>query len=238
MHLIIQKVYQLMDTNYKVWNVDARLLGHEIVIASSNNTAVENISKEIPRLAEVDKNYGLEYFSEIATYVNNEECWGIGSAVLGNKINRSIFFDKFWSKYPSKNGNNEFDNNYGLDYLLKTKKPQSDWEENRKQFLSTLAEFTELKLELIEFKNKLKEYESFDVEEDKIFNQINKANDELKIPQEKLESYENELAQIDTITQQKKFQLEEIKKLEPKWYLMLFEFLKKYLPIKNGQINV
>ncbi|NDE19474.1 MAG: hypothetical protein EB000_03410, partial [Alphaproteobacteria bacterium] len=97
--------------NYKVWNVDARLLGHEIVIASSNNTAVENISKEIPRLAEVDKNYGLEYFSEIATYVNNEECWGIGSAVLGNKINRSIFFDKFWSKYPSKNGNNEFDNN-------------------------------------------------------------------------------------------------------------------------------
>ena len=60
--------------NYKVWNVDSRLLGHEIVIASSNNTAVENISKEIPRLAEVDKNYGLEYFSEIATYVNNEEC--------------------------------------------------------------------------------------------------------------------------------------------------------------------
>ena len=56
--------------NYKVWNVDARLLGHEIVIASSNNTAVENISKEIPRLTEVDKNYGLEYFSEIATYVS------------------------------------------------------------------------------------------------------------------------------------------------------------------------
>ena len=110
---------------------------------------------------------------------------------------------------------------------MKTKKPQSDWEENRKQFLSTLAEFTELKLELIEFKNKLKEYESFDEEEDKIFNQINKANDELKISQEKLESYENERAQIDTITQQKKFQLEEIKKLEPKWYLMLFEFFKK-----------
>jgi hypothetical protein len=95
MRLIIQKVYQLMDTNYKVWNVDARLLGHEIVIASSNNTAVENISKEIPRLAEVDKNYGLEYFSKIATYVNNEECWGIGSAVLGNKINRSIFLTNF-----------------------------------------------------------------------------------------------------------------------------------------------
>ncbi|MCP5362352.1 MAG: ATP-binding protein [Rickettsiaceae bacterium] len=211
--------------NYKVWNVDSRLLGHEIVIASSNNTAVENISKEIPRLAEVDKNYGLEYFSEIATYVNNEECWGIGSAVLGNKANRSTFFDKFWSKQPSKN--NELGNSYGLHYLLDTAKPKSDWEENRKQFLSTLAEFTELKLELIEFKNKLKEYESFDEEEDKIFNQINKANDELKISQEKLESYENELAQIDTITQQKKFQLEEIKKLEPKWYLMLFEFFKK-----------
>ncbi|MBN8523481.1 MAG: ATP-binding protein [Rickettsiales bacterium] len=211
--------------NYKVWNVDSRLLGHEIVIASSNNTAVENISKEIPRLAEVDKNYGLEYFSEIATYVNNEECWGIGSAVLGNKANRSTFFDKFWSKQPSTN--NELDNNYGLHYLLEVEKPKSDWNENRKQFLSTLAEFTELKLELIEFKNKLKEYESFDEEEDKIFNKTNKANDELKISQEKLESYENELAQIDTITQQKKFQLEEIKKLEPKWYLMLFEFFKK-----------
>lgn len=63
--------------NYKIWSLDPRLLGHEIVIASTNNTAVENISKEIPRSSEVDPYYGLDYFSEIASYVNNEPCWGI-----------------------------------------------------------------------------------------------------------------------------------------------------------------
>ena len=72
------------------------------------------------------------------------------------------FFDKFWSKSPDKNSNNEIDNNYGLEYLLNTKKPQSDWTEDRQRFLSTLAEFTELRSELIEFKTRLEKYTSFD----------------------------------------------------------------------------
>jgi hypothetical protein len=214
---------------YKAWSLDPRLLGFEIVIASTNNTAVENISKEIPRLSEIDQSYGLEYFSEIATYINDEECWGLGSAALGNKTNRSTFFDKFWSKSPSKNSNNEIDDNYGLEYLLNTKKPQSDWTEDRQRFLSTLEEFTELKSELIEFKNKLEEYASFDfdIEQDKILSQITDISDEIEIHKTKIRNYEDRLLQNTSIIEQNKFQLEETKKLEPKWYIVLLEFFKQ-----------
>ncbi len=214
---------------YKAWSLDSRLLGFEIVIASTNNTAVENISKEIPRLSEIDQSYGLEYFSEIATYINDEECWGLGSATLGNKTNRSTFFDKFWGKSPGKNSNNEIDDHYGLEYLLNTKKPQSDWTEDRQRFLSTLAEFTELKSELIEFKTRLEEYAlyDFDIEQDKILSQISDISDEIKIYKTNIRNYEDRLLQNTSTIEQNKFQLEETKKLKPKWYIVLLEFFKQ-----------
>lgn len=214
---------------YKAWSLDARLLGFEIVIASTNNAAVENISREIPRLSEIDQSYDLEYFSEIATYVNAEECWGLGSAALGNKTNCSTFFDKFWSKSPGKNLNNEIDDNYGLEYLLNTKKPQSDWKEDRQRFLSILAEFTELKSELIEFKTRLEKYVffNFDIEEDKIRSQISDIGDEMEIYKTNLKNYEDRLLQNTSTIEHSKFQLEETKKLEPKWYIVLLEFFKQ-----------
>lgn len=214
---------------YKAWSLDPRLLGFEIVIASTNNTAVENISKEIPRLSEIDQSYGLEYFSEIATYINNEECWGLGSAALGNKTNCSTFFDKFWSKSPSKKLNNELDDNYGLEYLLNTKKPQSDWTEDRRRFLSAVAEFTELKAELIEFKTELEKYSffKFDIEQDKVISQIADISDEIEMHKTNIRNYEDKLLQNNSTLEQHKFQLEETKKLEPKWYIIFLEFFKR-----------
>ena len=214
---------------YKAWSLDSRLLGFDIVIASTNNTAVENISKEIPRLSEIDQSYGLKYFSEIATYINYEECWGLGSAVLGNKTNCSTFFDKFWSKSSNKDSNNEIDDNYGLEYLLTTKKPQSDWIEDRQRFLSTLAEFTELKSELIEFKTRLEEYAflDFDVEQAKILSQISDISDEIEIYKTSIRNYEDIVLQNTSTIEQDKFQLEETKKLEPRWYIVLLEFFKQ-----------
>lgn len=50
------------------------MTGHELVIASSNNAAVQNVSDEIPAATVVEPNLlgDLDYFSEIATSLVNE----------------------------------------------------------------------------------------------------------------------------------------------------------------------
>jgi len=89
-----------------LYRLDESLLGHEVVVASSNNKAVENISREIPALDAVadDLEPPLRYFSSIADRVFHEgkedeiesTCWGLAAAVLGNSSNRRNFTNRFW----------------------------------------------------------------------------------------------------------------------------------------------
>lgn len=74
------------------------LCGHEIVVASSNNGAVENVTREIPSRKAIDEEFVGEpfYFPEVATAVIEEPAWGLLAAPLGNKQNRSNFISRFW----------------------------------------------------------------------------------------------------------------------------------------------
>lgn len=65
------------------------ILSHSIVVASSNNKAVENISKELPALDKL-----ADEFSEQCTHFRNvapNGDWGLFCAVLGNAKNRGAF---------------------------------------------------------------------------------------------------------------------------------------------------
>lgn len=89
-----------------VHDLHPSLLGHEIVVASSNNGAVENISAEIPSIDAIadDLEPPLRYFSSIADCVATEEgqpikdgaTWGLAAAVLGNSANKAAFATQFW----------------------------------------------------------------------------------------------------------------------------------------------
>lgn len=92
-----------------LYELDASLKGFEIVAASNNNKAVENISKDIPGIDAVANDFDepLRYFSTVANYVfaNKEErkkaylpnlCWGMAAAVLGNSSNKNAFVNDFW----------------------------------------------------------------------------------------------------------------------------------------------
>ncbi len=128
------------NVTYKSWHLIDELLGHEIFVASSNNGAVENISKEIPKKDAVDSCWDLDFFSEVASHAIGEECWGLGAAPLGNKKNRSSFFFRFWSSRPI----NEGDLNIGLKYLLgklKSEKKLENWEGAVDKFQSSLRYF-------------------------------------------------------------------------------------------------
>lgn len=80
-----------------IYGLDKSLTGFEIVVASSNNGAVQNITNELPLFDEVDKSVheSILYFSEIATNINGKDSWGTICATLGNKQNNHKFISNF-----------------------------------------------------------------------------------------------------------------------------------------------
>ncbi|HEX6525732.1 MAG TPA: AAA domain-containing protein [Streptosporangiaceae bacterium] len=86
-----------------IWGWAPSLTGFEIVVASSNNGAVNNISMEIPGRGAVDWD-DASYYPELATMVLNSDnesaqkinAWGMIAARLGRKSNRTKFANAFW----------------------------------------------------------------------------------------------------------------------------------------------
>jgi hypothetical protein len=84
------------------------LMDFAIVVASTNNAAVENVSLELPlRAKALDGSVwlkgGLDYFGDTASAVlgmldkpEEERAWGLMAARLGNVANRREFFERFW----------------------------------------------------------------------------------------------------------------------------------------------
>ncbi|MGA8163898.1 MAG: AAA domain-containing protein, partial [Waddliaceae bacterium] len=74
-----------------VSDLHADLLGYEMVVVSSNNTAVENLSHELPLRRHVDSAYAhASYLEPIAVKlfgVEEREAWGLISAAVGNRKN-------------------------------------------------------------------------------------------------------------------------------------------------------
>lgn len=85
--------------------VDQRLKGFELIVASTNNKAVENVSAEVPAVASIDeKRETLRYFQYVADNVARSSRgasvgsqWGLIAAVLGNAKNRYVFRQAAWS---------------------------------------------------------------------------------------------------------------------------------------------
>lgn len=81
----------------KLHTLDESLKGFEILIASSNNKAVENISAELPNLKAIAGDADeLRYFSSLSDALLGGNTWGLIAAVLGNSNNRHKFRQKFW----------------------------------------------------------------------------------------------------------------------------------------------
>ncbi|WP_347900942.1 AAA domain-containing protein [Pseudomonas purpurea] len=95
---------------YTIPVLSEALTGFEILVASTNNGAVENLSLELPQLKGIDpaRASTLGYFTEVATRYAGvkgdkpwsvpEPVWGLVSAALGKKANRRRFKDIFGNR--------------------------------------------------------------------------------------------------------------------------------------------
>ncbi len=69
-----------------------------MLVASSNNAAVRNVSAELPLADTVSDHLGLNLFSGTADKIHGKQgsCWRLISAVLGKQSNRSDFVEDAW----------------------------------------------------------------------------------------------------------------------------------------------
>lgn len=103
-----------------IYELDPSICDGGIVVTSSNNGAVENISKELPLKGEV-KGYSdlVGYFRQVSEECLDEKYWGIIAAVLGNKENQRKLIGCIW------NGNSEKET-YTLKQHLADYKPTEE----------------------------------------------------------------------------------------------------------------
>jgi hypothetical protein len=77
--------------------LDPTLKGFEMLVASSNNKAVENVSAELPTITAIAEDaIDLRYFSTLASSLFRRDAWGTVAAVLGNRKNQFEFREGFW----------------------------------------------------------------------------------------------------------------------------------------------
>ncbi|RXQ89489.1 ATP-binding protein [Ancylomarina salipaludis] len=123
-----------------------------MVVASSNNGAVENISKELPLKKEASPfSHQISYFKKVAENCINEDNWGLISAVLGNKQNRNDLVSNLWF-------NKDFTD---LQKTLKLNKvdDSSEWDNIVSVFNLKLDAVAQEKLRLEKFKIEYEDYE-------------------------------------------------------------------------------
>jgi len=97
MFLPREVAWKTEDSTQYFWEVDKKMLGFEIVVASSNNGAVENVTKEIPAIESIDEEWldKMDYFRVLGDRVLCDKSWGIGSSALGNAKNKQDFIRDF-----------------------------------------------------------------------------------------------------------------------------------------------
>lgn len=158
-----------------------------ILIASSNNGAVENISKELPLKEEVSKQYrsNISYFKNVAEDCINKENWGIISAVLGNKQNRNTLVSSLWFNKDFKDLQNTLKENKLFD--------NSEWNKIKSEFIDKLNEISTEKKRLETFK---KDYEIY-LETEKALFEITQDLDNTKAKYEISKTkYQNQKAKL------------------------------------------
>ncbi|MDM5201553.1 AAA domain-containing protein [Fictibacillus enclensis] len=180
------KTINLEGFHYPIYVLDSKLSKYSMVVASSNNGAVENISKDLPKIDEVirqsDKSKFNDYEKlyakegkELSMYPssaedllgNNNKTWGLFSSALGKSDNISSFG---WSLYGSNNKNE----NAFLKQLEHDSKQVEikDWEDAIEDFRNTLKDISQKKRELQKFHDEFKNIQGYRDQLESLNNQL------------------------------------------------------------------
>lgn len=189
------------------YKLTSELNKYGIIVASNNNAAVENISRELPLAEDVkESNSGLFdinenkdiYFSDIAkTLMNNgQECWGLISARLGKKSNIKELTQALWFNKENVN----------LQQLYKKELP--NWKEAKRVFKNKYKEVLSYRKEIENTIEKTNKHKQIVQEYDNVKDVMSKAKDRITaledLINQKIKEQESVKYQFETLMENKK----------------------------------
>lgn len=114
---------EFSSENIKVYSLDCNIMQNtQIVVASSNNNAVKNISAEIPTKIDSKAFPDTSYIKEVALNKFGESAWGLVAAPLGNAVNKHEFISKVYDPFEGR------DTELLKNIVIKNETKQSDIE--------------------------------------------------------------------------------------------------------------
>lgn len=210
------------DYYYKYNEMENKLKKYSIIVASNNNAAVENISKELPiakdvkeahtNLFNVDNQQEDIYFTALASELLNEDCWGLVSARLGKKSNLNELAEKLW-----------FGSNSYLNY---SKNSKLSWQEAKSNFNSVYTEFLNCRQEIEKKLKKIESLNELTLEKGKLEANLVELQQQVNLKQLKMQHLQNQLMILSQTLSGLK---EDEKLLQSRipWYKKYFSFLFK-----------
>ncbi|MBE9079199.1 hypothetical protein IQ241_18160 [Romeria aff. gracilis LEGE 07310] len=200
--------------------LDKKLTGYEIVVASSNNGAVENISKEIPSGSAIADEYKsvAAYFQDVACAVANQsDAWGILAAALGSKKNCRKFAESFRDKFSA-----------ALDSPSRV-----SWTEARQSFSSLVRTVEALIEERKDYEALVSSYKQIRQNLPKIKTQLAEAENLLTRFQQQRWQFQEHLRDSESRLARQKLTAEAIMSNKPHLILRILSFIWKHSSIKN-----
>ena len=93
-----KRLLEVGDKSIPYYPLEPALTGFSIVVASSNNGAVENVSLELPKRSAIHDIWldEVDGFRQVASELLEEDAWALIAGRLGNKTNRNDFVGRFW----------------------------------------------------------------------------------------------------------------------------------------------
>jgi hypothetical protein len=184
-----------------------------IVIASSNNGAVENISKELPLKKEIPEAYiyQISYFKEAAEKCISKDNWGIISAVLGNKENRSNLVSSLWFNKDVKDLQKTFKEDKINDL--------NQWKQIKGDFNNKLSEITKEKERLEAIQKKYIVFEDTQQDINKLSVSIALAQQDYSDIQKKLGIHKALVAELEKRKDKAICELTVIQKSKPHFFV-------------------
>ncbi len=226
-----------------LYSVDPRLRGFEIVVSSSNNKAVENISSEIPAARAVSEGMS-KYFKTLSDCLHRQDTWGAIAAVLGKAQNRANFSQTFWWKddcslnsylravlgMPVSVEERSAD---GQTFqrpprIIQEEHPPSieeakhRWKQARADFLDALREAESLRAGLLKAEEALDALEQLPAQVEQAIRDVSQAQDRLAAAKKEAEQTESAVPAAQRDLDELRREREELQRRRPGWLQRLF----------------
>ncbi|PZT89539.1 MAG: AAA family ATPase [Gordonia sp. (in: high G+C Gram-positive bacteria)] len=212
-----QHTWKAGDYPRRVKQLRADLTGYEMIVVSSNNAAVANVSDELPQQRQIHETWhdDADHFAQLASEIARNsfdgdgdppQSWGLIAARLGNNRNRNQFYSTFWfgKGVQSRPQNPQGTVVHGMQQLLKDWERDASsrplWEQARINFAAAQTHVENLVAEAASAASRLRRRNTIGNELRAVAQRLSDTGDRLRSAECELTQLQSRSAHLNSMT--------------------------------------